>query len=270
MDRERAEWLFKEYNRAVYLAQAGQYQEAASILRTILPDFELVGEPNTLMQCLTSLASITAQLPDFETAIKDTEKVIEFADSIGDDQRVQKFSKNLTKLYLSKGEQALSTGDLDSAIEIYKTARKLAKRTGDYRDEGRCLGNIATIYRMKEDPKLAVEFHKQALELFEVCADIESYAMEYCNMANAYLDLKLSQRANDIYNDILLNYDDRIKDHTRYSCIRGIAMSAHQMGDWSTAQKNYAIALDIARNSYPAEIKFLEDGLNKVNHKQKL
>ena len=100
MNMERVEWLFKEYNRAVCLAQAGQNQEAASILRTILPDFELVGEPNTLMKCLTSLASITSQLPDVEIAIEDTKKVVEFAKSIGDDQREKKFSQNLTKLYL--------------------------------------------------------------------------------------------------------------------------------------------------------------------------
>ena len=270
MNRERAKWLFKEYNRAIYLAKAGQNQEAASILRSILPDFEQVGEPNTLIKCLASLASITLKLPDFETAIKDTERVIELCKSIGDGKRVQRFSQNLTKLYLFKGEQALGTGDLDNAFESYKKARILTKETGDYRDEGRCLGNIATIYRMRKDPKLAIEFHKEALELFKAYDDTESYAMEYCNMANAYLDLKMSQRAKDIYNEILLDYSGRIKDHTQYSCIKGIAISAHQMEDWPTAKKNYAIALEISRNSYPAEGAFLEGAFKKVNRKQKL
>jgi tetratricopeptide (TPR) repeat protein len=275
MDKDKFKWLFHEFNRAVRLAQDGNNQEAELILRPMLPDIEeiyrLTGEPEMLMTYLATLASVTSQLQDFDIAIEDTQRIIEFAKSIGDNQRVKKFTRNLTKQYLFKGAKAVRNKDLDSAIEIFLEAKELAIKVGDYRDEGRCLGNIATIYRMKGDPKLAIELHERAMQLFESHGCTDSYAMECCNMGNAYLDLKQFHRAYSLYNRILAEHNEKMTDYTRYLCIRGLAMSAHQLEDWSVATEYYTKALDIAQMiQYLDEIELLKAGLQKVAQKERL
>jgi tetratricopeptide (TPR) repeat protein len=122
----------EEYNQAIHLGQAGKYQEAVDILRKILPDFEkyyqTTGEFDFLMMCLASLASFSSRLPDYDAAIEDTNRVIEFAKSVGDDQRVQMFSVNLTKLYLFKGIAicAHQFGDWSTSKKNYAIALDIA------------------------------------------------------------------------------------------------------------------------------------------------
>ena len=124
---------------------------------------------------------------------------------------------------------------------------------------------------MKGDYKLALEFHKKAIDLFESNDYMESYALEYANMANAYLNLKKFKEAFDIYQDVLTNHNELIAEHTQYSCLRGTAICSHQLEDWNTAQKHYTIVLDIATAKRPInEIEFLKSCLLKVNQKQKL
>jgi len=88
---------------------------------------------------------------------------------------------NIGNYYLTKGE-------LDKALEYYKTALELEQDEELRRKEGiaKQLGNIGNIYRIKGELEKALEYHEKALELDEELRRKEGMAADYGNIGIVY------------------------------------------------------------------------------------
>jgi tetratricopeptide (TPR) repeat protein len=135
------------------------------------------------------LASASSQLDDVDEAIVDTQRVVNLAEAVGDQERAQSWTANLAKLLLRLGAQQMATNRLDSAVNTLQRAKDLAIQVADLRDDARCIGNLATIWKMRGKPQLAIELHQTALEIFERIGQRASWGLELSNLENAYLDL---------------------------------------------------------------------------------
>lgn len=104
------------------------------------------------MRVCLSLASVSPRSDNVSQAIGDCERVIGLAKAMGDEQQLRSWSVNLAKLLLNLGAQCMANNELDTAETAFVRAKATAIQVGDRLDEARCMGNLASIYRMRGAP----------------------------------------------------------------------------------------------------------------------
>jgi len=149
-------------------------------------------------------------------------------------------SNSLGIAYVAQGKYA-------EAINCYKHALSIARKTGNLLGQGKVLGNMGVVYRQLGKPRLAIKLQGHALEIARQMKSIQDEQNALGNMGSSYADIseygeaikfyeqtiKIARRAGDMHNEAIA------------LCNAGIAY--FELDQHKKANKLYDQALHIAR-----------------------
>lgn len=137
-----------------------------------------LGEPETRMYLLVTLADARQQLGESAEAVKAYGQALEIARSRNDAQ-------NEALVLYKLGYAQLDDNQPDTAAETWEQALKLFKAQGKRDYEGRVLGGLGTAYGELSRWEEAINFHTSALYIAREVKDREVEALELSNLGYA-------------------------------------------------------------------------------------
>jgi tetratricopeptide (TPR) repeat protein len=94
-------------------------------------------------------------------------------------------------------------GEPRRAIEFHEQALQISREIGDRRGEGQDLANLGNAWTDPGEPRRAIEFHKQALAIMREIRDRMNEGGVLGNLGNAWTDLDEPRRAIEFYEQAL-------------------------------------------------------------------
>ena len=129
------------------------YQQALALHRQV---GDKIGEASTL----SNVGNILQNQHKYEEAAKDYSQSIAILHEIGSRGVEAQILNNLATLLEDQGHFA-------EALDSYQQALDIHHASGDQNNEGLVLGNLLHFYRVAHEPRLAIFYGKQAVNLFQ-------------------------------------------------------------------------------------------------------
>ena len=139
------------------------------------------------------------------------------------------------------------SGDLDSAVAYFSSARAIAVRVGDHRTEGNAVGALASVEADRGEPRQAAELYARAAEVRALTGDDRGAAADRNNlglMAQALGDL---DRAGRAFSDALAANRRAGRDGPAAFNLINLGNLASLEGDYPRAAGRYHEALELYR-----------------------
>jgi tetratricopeptide (TPR) repeat protein/energy-coupling factor transporter ATP-binding protein EcfA2 len=137
-----------------------------------------LGEPETRMYLLVTLADARQQLGESAEAVKTYGQALEIA-------RTRSDAQNEALVLYKLGYAQLDDNQPDTAAETWEQALKLFKAQGKRDYEGRVLGGLGTAYGELGRWEEAINFHTSALYIAREVKDRDVEALELSNLGYA-------------------------------------------------------------------------------------
>lgn len=147
-------------------------------------------------------------------------------------------------------------GQVDSALAFYRKGLEIAKRTGNKKDQGQILNNIAAIYKDEGKTELALENYRLSIALHNAIGNTAGISSGLNNIGLIYQNQGQLLTALDYYKRAL-EIDDSLGSK------EGVAVAYHNIGSVYKDIGEYEDALGYYRKSLAIEQK-LKDKYNEA------
>ncbi|WP_329494817.1 AfsR/SARP family transcriptional regulator [Kitasatospora herbaricolor] len=164
-----------------YLQRRGRVEALRVLSEIALTTARAAADPSAQGQAFSDLAAAHYMAGQFEAALALNDQAIEVWRALGDDDRVQPALGNRGLLLRDLGRAAEATVVLEECLLI-------ARRRGVERDEAIVLSTLGNL-REKDDPRLAIHFHRLSLESGERIGDSIIRQAARTNIGYAHLTL---------------------------------------------------------------------------------
>ena len=178
-------------NVGITFYMQGQYEEAIRAYRRVLPLYKQLGETPRLAQVLQNIALVEFELGRLSEATAHSAQALA---ALG----TQTVSPALFVAALNTSAMTnLSAGNYDVALKQSSDALAIARNTQDVYEQAFVLHNMASVYYMVGDEKLALELYDESLKLATVETDARGRLASLRAVANI---LREQGRAEDALN----------------------------------------------------------------------
>ncbi|MCD5316102.1 ATP-binding protein [Kineosporia babensis] len=137
--------------------------------------------------------------------------------------------------------------DYDRAIECWREALELRRRTGDRYGEGTSLNNLANAYRRKGEYELALRYSKRALKIHIEVDDQWNQAIDLNSIGNTYRALDDQVRALESWEEALRIQSEIGDDFGVGKCLSHIGLLQLDQERYREAVTTLVRAMDIQR-----------------------
>jgi tetratricopeptide (TPR) repeat protein len=231
-DREYAAIL---HNRAGFLAQQGEVEEALRLYRDSLEIEERIGDVQGKAATLHAMAGIFAQQGEVEEALRLYRDSLALKERIGDVRGKAATLHNMAGIFAQQGE-------VEEALRLYRDSLDLQERIGDVQGKAATLNNMAGIFAQQGQVEEALRLYRDSLDLNERIGDVRGKAATLHNMAIIFAQQGQVEEALRLYRDSL-DLKERIGD------VQGKAATLHQMAGIFAQQGQVEEALRVYRDS---------------------
>lgn len=128
------------------------------------------------------------------------------------------------------------TGDLDKALEYYRTGQDLARKLGEEKSESRANGNIGIIHAMRGDYDTALVYFNKLLDSSRRQEDLAGVALAHGNLGLALLYSGKPDQAE-------IHLQQKLKLSKEMGDRLGICQARGSLGDLLAARGDYDSAL---------------------------
>lgn len=173
--------------------KSGNYSEALTLYQQSASDFKSRNETTNYVSCNLKIANAYIALGAYKKGLKSVKETISFcnAESV-DDASIKR------KSLLLKGESLRGLGRNDLALEDFKSALTLFSTNEEHADLAECYDNLGITYWNNENNSLALQYHKQALDINE-----RLFGPRSIEAANSHNNLGLVYAKDNFFNALL-------------------------------------------------------------------
>lgn len=220
----------------------GELDKAERELRKVLSELQnddYEKEDDVLTYVYSTKAEISYNRGNYQKAIENYERAIEYVDEKKDFTSTAVLNANMAKVYYE-------LRNYDKARACLRYRLSVAQKTGNRRGEAIALGGIANIYFDMQDYDRALEYYKNELSITEKLHDKKSMGMTIGNIANISYITGQYDTAVDYYKKSidLLEKIGHKKSIAISRCNLGCVY--YHKGFLTKAQKNHSIMFKIA------------------------
>ncbi|MEM7534090.1 MAG: tetratricopeptide repeat protein [Chloroflexota bacterium] len=196
--------------------------------------YALLGETEQALAVYAEAASLLPELGTEDTEIAPQDKIA---------LSTQAF------IYRTWGRALEQSGDIEGAVKNYGQALPLLRDSGQRPTEAATLNQLARIYSNLGDKGKAIEFHRFALELYELDNDISGMAVTHNWIGNVRNDLGDIESALAAYQTALSLSQSSGNSATESSVLNNLGGVYERVGDLEQAAEAYVQALTLRREA---------------------
>lgn len=167
------------------------YTDARAHLFKALKINKKIGNEAGMSSCMSGIAVTYSNQGNYPVALDFYSQTLAIAKKNSNTRRTMLTLGNMGSLYFSLKEY-------DKAIELYNETLRLTKNT-DKGITSKTFNNLGLAYKEKKDNKLAYEYIKKALNLFNEVNDRRGEAFALNNIGYIYLETKDYTKAHEYY-----------------------------------------------------------------------
>ncbi|KAK3282597.1 hypothetical protein CYMTET_9675 [Cymbomonas tetramitiformis] len=176
-------------NLAKYFESAGNHKKAIFFYEkchTIArKSHDIEGE----LEANLNLGAAHENIADTTGAIAFHEKHLELAKKNEVDTEMLNANANLVQVYKRHAEEQETAGNVEASIDYFHKMMHAAQAAQDLASEGLANYRIGIAHQKLEDPKTALEFHREYLRLCKECGDKVGEGSACCALAQSFQDL---------------------------------------------------------------------------------
>jgi tetratricopeptide (TPR) repeat protein len=101
----------------------------------------------------------------------------------------------------------MDLGDIDQAMDAYQQALRIARQTGDRRNEAAWLSSVGQAHSRLGDSGQAMSYHEQAISIYEQVGDRRGQGNELANLGRLAEAQGDPDRAHEAYLGALHNLE---------------------------------------------------------------
>lgn len=237
---------------------SGDMEKALQYNYQVLEEFEKKDDKDSKHRAIDSLhliAEIHQYRYEWDKALENYHRALAIAEALNDKPRTYLTLNSMGLVYSSTAEKKGALEAYTKALEVIR----LIPEKGDLDNniEASIIDNIGTAHLFLGEPKKALEFHNQALEIRQRIKDpdfIDGQATTYLNLAAVQAFLGENQRAIALLNKALELYrqaPQRVKDlarnrTTEASILNNLGAQYKDLGNFRKALEYYDQTLQMA------------------------
>ena len=207
-------------------------QQALELYNQALIISKQVGSVSVESNLYHNMGSVYDDLGDYEKAIEYYSKSLFI-----EENKINKAVRSSGDSLYMLGRAYNNLGDKEKAIELYNRALPLIQASGNKKNEGFILQNLAAIYRKDGDREKSLVTYNKALELATSINDRSCQALIFAGLGNLYFSLGEYDKALENYTKSG-SLSQQIGDlETKSPALLGIARVWRVRGDLNKARQ---------------------------------
>ncbi|MBN2384299.1 diguanylate cyclase [bacterium] len=151
----------------------------------------------------------------------------------------------LSKAYNALGKMYDSLGNPSQMIKWFSRSLKLRRKVGDRFGEAACLNNLALAFASMARFDVAVTFCKKSMSLNREIGYLDCLAKNLCNMANFYLNLGDTDKAQENQLQGLAIYQSVREGRGQAIATNNLGRIKQARGEFSEAERYLRASLDL-------------------------
>jgi tetratricopeptide (TPR) repeat protein len=193
------------------------------------------------MECLFSLSDYVLLVwGRYDEAMKNFSVMLDYYNSLGDQQRIAALLSNIGVIHHSKGEY-------DEAIKRYSESLEISRKLGDKVAIAYTLNKIGLLHHIRGEYDEAIKKYNESLEISLKLGEQKAIAITLGNIG-------FLQYENGEYDEAIKRYNDSLEISLKLGDQRGIAYTLNKIGvihdskgEYDEAIKRYNESLEISR-----------------------